>query len=86
MFANCNAAGTTDTVQFFSSSALREEKNIASATNGSISDRSLAEGFSFLYSNIHPDGFIVPFSCPYDPLQGKGLETVIRGPKIIMAG
>lgn len=90
MFANCNAAVTTDTVQFFSSSTLREgkkKKNIAPATKGSISDRFLAEGFSFFScNNIHPDGFTVSFSCPCDPLEGKGLETVIRGLKTLMAG
>lgn len=86
MFANCNAAVTTDTVQFFSSSTLRHEKNIAPATKGSIIARSLAEGFAFLFSNIHPDGLTVPFSHLCDPLEGKGLETVIRGQKTIMAG
>lgn len=91
MFANCNAALTTDTVQFFSSSTLREEKNITPATKGSssallLSDRSHAEGFPFLFSNIHLDGFLVPCSCPCDPLEVRVLEKVMRGLKITRTG
>lgn len=91
MFANCNAAVTTDTVQFFSSSTLREEKNITLATKGSSSalllgERSLAEGFPFLFSNIHLDGYPVPCCRPYDPLEVQVLEIVMRGLNTIMAG
>lgn len=91
MFANCNVAVTTDTVQFLSSSTLREEKTITPATKGGssallLSGRSLAEGFPFLFSNIHLDGFLVPCSCPCDPLEVQVLETVMRGLKIIRTG
>lgn len=43
MFANRNTTVTTDTAQIFSSSALREEKNITPATKGSNSALPLSE-------------------------------------------